>query len=333
MGVHHWISFQKDFRTYFDRLVPEYVRMLAQMTTSEFFSLPHLLFHGPDMTFVRMVIDEVLSRTISPLVKTKKLVVTQVNVSGNKHDVCYMSSDIHIEIDFCKIQTGERQFVSNMLQIIGTKSVNTSQTKRIVVMHGIDDASSLLAFRKALESFSKYTMFIMSAKSTGVVPEAIKSRCTAVRCAISADAFYTFCEDFVNDHNDICEAEVDRTDTLAYTIIGFGTAKDDGIDTYISNHLEALFSSCIAKKSDLESVLSSNRNFAFQMLHSQIEIAYLFGQVIRFMNRKKVNRSQLARLVELAASLQHKSVQMSKPSTPIERLLLEVWYICQSLKR
>ena len=335
MGVHHWISFQKNFGAYFNGLVPEHVRMLTKMTTDEFFSMPHLLFHGPDTTFVRMAIDEMLSRVVSPLVKSKKSVVTQVNVSGNKHDVCYLSSDIHIEIDFCKIQTGERQFVSDMLQIIGTKSVNTSQTKRIVVMHGIDDANSLLAFRKALESFSKYTMFIMSAKSISAIPEAIVSRCTTLRCAISADAFYTFCEDFVNDHTDIREAEVDRNDTLAYTIISFGTevSKGDGIDAFITKHLDSLFAGSGTKKSDLENVLLSNKSFAFQILHFQIEIAYLFRQVIRYANRKKVPLSKLAGLVRLAADLQHKSVQVSKPSIPIERMLLEVWYICQSLKR
>jgi hypothetical protein len=319
MGVDHFQAFKKDFNErYFQDLINPQVQLLATMTQADFFSQPHQLFHGHDLTLTRMLLDAVLHHVMGAF--TKREASIELVVGGSKCSMPFKHSSVHVEVDLDTISSGERQLLTEFIHkhLGATRTVNTEQQKRIVVLHGIENSACAFALRKVLETCSKNVLFLLTARNVSKVNEAIKSRCALVRCGVTSDRFDAFCQRFMGDHG-IEEAEVDRSDTVTYTILNFGSTDGDGVDESIKAHLQNMV------EASFPAALKSNRDFAFKMLHFHIPIAHIFKRVIRFCQKRKLAKHRLLLIVDMAASLEHKSTEVSKPSMPIERLLLEVW--------
>ncbi len=319
MGVDHFQAFQRDFNDrYFQDLWNPQVQILTTMTQADFFTQPHQLFHGQDPTLTRMLLDAVLHHVMGAFKKREASI--ELVVGGSKCTLPFKHSGIHVEVDLDTISSGERQLLTEFIhKHLGvTRSVNTEQQKRIVVLHGIENSVCAFALRKVLETCSRNVLFLLTARNVSKVNEAIKSRCALVRCGVSSDRFDAFCQRFMEDHG-IEEAEVDRGDGVTYTVLNFGTSDGDGVDECIKAHLQKM------TESPFPAALKSNREFAFKMLHFHVPIAHTFKKVMHFCQKRKLPKQRLLLIVEMAASLEHKATEVSKPSMPIERLLLEVW--------
>lgn len=324
MGLDHFKSFKDNFvGTHFEQLASPHVKLLAALSPDELFSQPHQLMYGPDVTLTRMMLDGVLTKVFH--CSAKKPAMVEVIVNGTKCEMPYTYTNVHTEIDLGLIASGERNLLSEFVHkhLGSTKSVNVNQAKRIVVLHGIDDSTSLFALRKVLESCSNNVLFILTAKNVSKINDAIKSRCAFVRCAVSETQFDAFCQSFMAAHG-IQEACVDRAEGITYTVLNFGQPEgEDGITRFINSHITAL----IDPQCALPAALTSNRAFSFKMLHFQVPIAMVFRAVIRICSskHKKVFKNKLAHIVHTAANLEHKAERVSKPSLPIEKLLHELW--------
>lgn len=323
MGLDHWRSFRSTLDdVYFDMIAPDMMKQLGNMQPHDFFSMPHLLFVGRDVTLTRLLVQCILKRVIGDHVANRKTAEVEVNVNGTKHSMKYVYSASHSEIDLEDVSAGQRQFLTEFIHrhLATTKVVNPTQLKRIVVMHGMDVCKHQFALRKVLESCASHVMFIMTANSSGNINEAILSRCCTIRSSVPRAKFDEFCEMFLKNQG-IEEAQVDSTEGITYTILNMCASKqNDGIEVSITDHVQILMDT-----TDVAKVVLANREFAFKMLHFQVPCAHLFKHVVFAMTSKKLGKDRHVQLIESAAELEHMSHSVAKPSIVMEQFLFEVW--------
>lgn len=323
MGLDHWQSFRSTLDdVYFDMLAPDMMKQLACMPAHEFFSMPHLLFVGRDVTLTRLLVQCILKRVVGDHVTNKRTAEVEVSVNGTKHSMKYVYSASHSEIDLEDVSSGQRQFLTEFIHrhLATTKVINPTQQKRIVVMHGMDMCKHQFALRKVLESCASHVMFIMTANSSSHINEAILSRCCTIRSSVPRAKFDEFCEVFMKNQG-IDEAQVDSTDGITYTVLNMCAGKqNDGIEASITDHVIMLMAT-----TDVPKIVQANREFAFKMLHFQVPCAHIFKHVVLALTSKKLGKDRLVQLVASAAELEHMSHSVAKPSIVIEQFLLQVW--------
>jgi hypothetical protein len=272
------------------------------MSAEDFFGFNNILFYGNSKTFLRLVVENILQVVLNNGNKIR-------STTTSFEEIEIFVSNFHVEIDF-QTCSSEKTIISNYLATHLTLSKNINQQKHSVVLHNVHELSqqSMFALRKVLEAKSKHVMFLMTCQNLSSVNEAIKSRCSLIRCNVPKENIDGFLDAFMEDH-DVEEFEYDATKCLLTNLV---QNKENRFEFKTNHFLDEL-----KKISDFKKAMQYIRGFSYDILKYQIPLASIFKIVL--------NRYTDISLIKLAASLETRNLKMAKPFLALERFLVEVY--------
>lgn len=325
-----WLQFVDAFpRDYADRIASDQLkRMMASADArAELYSGPNLVFLGANVTLVRLLMDHYISVVLCEkrINKTESQYDIRCPSVQGVYECKYMSSNVHIEIDFAAHKGYERALISMFLAKHLCLIKCITGPKHVVVLHNTQILSStnINALRKVLESHGN-VVFLLSCTNLSRLSNALASRCLPLRCCVShVDAL-----DLMRELRDEDEAERAATydphmsltqNIVSNLIVGGGgaAAKEGGIRKKIKRLLSKEHSG-----GDFENLSKKVRAFSYDMPRFHVSVAIIFKVALSVMHEEGMVRD-IAGAVALAAKLQHQSVSMSKPYLVIERFFME----------
>ena len=313
--MQRWDHFKNNFMTYFDVVANDNLRRFSQLSTDVFFEFSCIMLHGSEMSFLRLVTDALLSKILDTNAAKKKRATFEVTINNTKTECEYLSSSVHVEVDIEKAKGTDKQLISEFVSnhVAATKSIY--KNKHIIVLHGVEHLSQIASFalRKVLECQRNNTVFIMTCCRVSKVCGAITSRSAMLRCNISTNSTYEALDMLMTNLN-IDEIKIHDNNTLITTLVT--QSASDGIPTIIHKFMTNLI-----KVDSVEKAFSAIRTFGYACIALNIPLSLLCREVLQFSHAHSKDIDMCA-FVQLAASLEHKSLSTNKTNLAIERLLL-----------
>lgn len=318
-----WKEFNNNFSSkYFDILANKLVKRCSSFTKVEFFSSPHILFYGNDISLLKLYSLEVIKRVLGANIKPKQNSY-ELSWNNNKYVCPYRYSDYHIEIDMNEIKSAEKQFLSEFIFNHIASIKNIRQEKHIILMHNIDTMSeqSMFSLRRPLEVLGSNVMFLFTTSSLTKIEDAIKSRCMQIRSNIEESALISFFEVLAEDLKIDNQIEIDPSNGLVYCLLELSNGNvENKVETSIRSFVHQLI-----KEKNILTACESIRAFGFKLLHFNVPLSTIMRTTIRALCEEKKFKKHIHHIVTLAASLEHSSKTMSKANLILERFFIEIF--------
>lgn len=322
----YWVMFKKDFeKKYFDYLINTRIKSLCSLKQDEFFSSPHVMLYGNDVSILKLYVDSILSRILQKKI-VKKSARHEVTTNNNKHQCPYSYSDVHIEVDMEEITCAERQFISDFISrhIASTKSIY--QQKHIVVIHNAHSMSegSVLAIRKPLEQLSNNIIFIFSTQNISSIDCTLKSRCMLIRCNTEIRDIEDFFEFFIEENEvQLDQFVIDPYDGIIYNLLRLSNPNvDNNVHSKMNEFIEKLL-----EEKNIQNAYELVRAFGYKILHLNIPFARFMRETICLLSKKHKYKKYIRDIVMLSAELELKSKKVSKQILVFEKYYMEIYRI------
>jgi hypothetical protein len=329
-----WKEFCQQFdNKYFPLLANKHIHNIAKLGIDEFLSMPNVLFYGNRVSLISLFVDAILARVLEwdqlPSRPSKKVGVFEYSTGNGKQLSEYLYTDYHIEIDFQRLGAGEKDFITSFISGNIACTKNVLHNKHIVVLHNVDCMTQQTAYalRMTVERYTSNVFFILTCGKIGGLEKAIASRCAMIRCNIPSDAFENTLERVIDDF----ELEIKDKFVVEdpdFVKVLFQLCSPTESVHHVKEQVFAFLDRLLKMGTgQLLKVVAEIREMSYKLLHFGVPLAGIMKYVVDYFIANKKYAKYVIDVATISASLEHKSIRITKPNLVLEEYFLSVYHV------
>jgi len=326
----HYAFFKKHFKLFYP-IVPN--EILDSVVNESLKDCPHMLFYGPEGSLKNDYIQAFITKHfgIDYLVNTQ--IIHSISSGHTKYDIPVNTTPYYMEFTPFELSAYDKNIISDIIKPIISQS-SMGFERHIIIMKNAHELSNqaMMCLRRIMEIYQRNALFILSANKLGGIPEAIKSRCIAIRCPmLKKEQIYAIRDElqkhmpFSNDHDLVASCNRDVYQFLL-SITNYELSKEISVDLEEADM--KTFIDSLRKCRTPWSALTKIREFSYKLIHYQNDSRTIMTQLMSCLSTKYIkDQDRSAMFSEVIATADHQLCSSTRPNFVYENMFLNIFRI------